>query len=116
MPRARRVSRVDVLRERRNVAFVDAEPPGGGECPLSCAAVMCVVWKGTNLIPGYYNHLDAFNEVTAAAFLAAGFSVADPGEVTKANVGVADVHHHQNIFNGEILKPLLPALERICPE
>lgn len=77
---------------------------------------MCVVWKGTNLIPGYYNHLDAFNEVTAAAFLAAGFSVADPGEVTKANVGVADVHHHQNIFNGEILKPLLPALERICPE
>ena len=52
----------------------------------------------------------------AAAFLAAGFSVADPGEVTKANVGVADVHHHQNIFNGEILKPLLPALERICPE
>ena len=75
-----------------------------------------VVWKGTNLIPGYYNHLDAFNEVTAAAFLAAGFSVADPGEVTKANVGVADVHHHQNIFNGEILKPLLPALERICPE
>ena len=51
-----------------------------------------------------------------AAFLAAGFSVADPGEVTKANVGVADVHHHQNIFNGEILKPLLPALERICPE
>ena len=34
----------------------------------------------------------------------------------RSNVGVADVHHHQNIFNGEILKPLLPALERICPE
>ena len=76
----------------------------------------CASRGRTNLIPGYYNHLDAFNEVTAAAFLAAGFSVADPGEVTKANVGVADVHHHQNIFNGEILKPLLPALERICAE
>ena len=49
---------------------------------------------------------------TAAETAARMMLLVDDGDVGD----VADVHHHQNIFNGEILKPLLPALERICPE
>ena len=78
---------------------------------------MCVVWKGNNLTPRHrvpYNHLEAFNDLTMAAMLAAGFAVVDPGAATLANEGVQDTHHHPNIFKHHIFMPLVGSLPRLC--
>ena len=78
---------------------------------------LCVVWKTSNLNQLYPDgpRLEALNNLSAAAFLEAGYGVVDPGPVTKANVKAKDLHHHENILALDIVRPFIGALQELCP-